>query len=777
MVAKLNLKKELEHKKGGFRWYHMYFLFAALDVVIILASLYLQHGTLGSFKNLVNESKAITHKQEWIASMRSQLLDLNSYGNDVFGDRDVPKYENGFNESHNILTNLMKDSPNYDVDVTAFSEKVVLMTDAARNVFRLMGAESAHEDNKRELELEATGFMALMDQKQAFGMGELASIEKELQTYTHHIMENQLVILKEKQKIEWVFAFFVAIAVICIIFFGRRMHIAFSSYMEALREEKETAERLERQTREAEIRAKQSANEAINASKTKSQFLANMSHEIRTPLNAIIGFSQLLENSDLDPAQKRQLRIIVSSGHGLLEIINDILDISKIEAEGRVLESIDFNFERLIEDTIAITSTKLKESTQIELYWKYPKNLPKSLHGDPTAMRQILLNFMGNSVKFTEKGSVGIIVEEDAKGNSNGERSLTITIKDTGIGIPEDQKDHIFGSFSQADESTTRKFGGTGLGLAIAKSLIELMGGSIRVESKLDKGSEFIFKVKLKDADKDYDQLINPVDAKGLKGKTVFILDDNEHSRALLRSFSEELGMTVLGDKTSACDALSWLDKCDALPDIILLDIMMPGMDGYSFAKIIKQKESFSRIKLMCVTSDAVPGTAQKAKDAGIDAYLPKPVMKQDFLQVLATMMGDGRTHGQIVNRHLSEQVLKGTKILVAEDNIINQELIKALLSSLNCEYEIANNGKEAVDKMRNNGHYGLVLMDLQMPIMGGLEATREIRKTNSVIPIIALTAAVLKEDKEASESAGMNDFIAKPIQLERLKAAIIKWS
>jgi two-component system sensor histidine kinase/response regulator len=520
------------------------------------------------------------------------------------------------------------------------------------------------------------------------------------------------------------------------------------------------------------------AKETADAgSLAKSQFLANMSHEIRTPLNAIIGFSRLLENSQLKEEQKKKVSIIVSSGEGLLGVINDILDFSKIEANERKLETIDFNFERLIRDCVAITSAKIKAGSEVELYCEYPKGLPKELRGDPTAVRQVLLNLMSNSIKFTKKGSVGIIVEEEAESNSKS-KSLRIIVRDTGIGIPADKVDHIFGSFNQVDDTTTRTYGGTGLGLAITKSLIELMRGTIHVESEVGKGSKFIVSITLEEAKVSIVDQIDPVDLEVLNGKQVMIVDDNKFSRDLLRVFSEDVGMTVLNDATVGNGVLNFLANCNPLPQLIIIDITTPSTDGYALAKEIKMNKTFNDIKLICVSSDAAPGEAAKSKEAGFDAYLPKPLMKQDFIQVIQATLGDKRINGPIINRHLSQEIMKGIKILVVEDNVINQELIKALLNEMGCDIEIANNGLEAVEKVKDSTtKYQIIFMDLQMPKMGGLEATKIIRSDlDKRIPIIALTAAVTSEDKAASLEAGMNDFLTKPIQVDQLEEIIAKW-
>lgn len=514
------------------------------------------------------------------------------------------------------------------------------------------------------------------------------------------------------------------------------------------------------------------------AAKAKGDFLANMSHEIRTPMNAIVGFCDLLKKTLLDKTQKEYVDVLHSSGQLLCTVINDILDFSKIEAGETVLETVDFNLRYLLNDTLEIISARIDKKL-IQTYIDIDKDVPANLKGDPTKVRQVLLNLLSNALKFTSEGKIGIIVKKEE--NRDGGILLRFAVKDTGIGISQDSVEHIFEPFHQADTSITRRFGGSGLGLSIVKSIIGVMGGKIWVNSEEGKGSEFIFTLKLQKGASIGQKEIYPLEVEKVAGLKVFIVDDDPISRKILTKFCDSLKMKVVAAEHSGFTAIKELNELDRqrnLPDLILSDIRMVGMSGFEMIEKIRVNKRYAGIKIITLSSEAYPGQANKARAKGADGYLSKPFNNPELVKVITTVFGDRREKGQIVTRHMANELdCKGIKVLVVEDNKPNQMLMQEYSKELGCESEFTENGQQAIEKLKKGNIYNLILMDLHMPVMGGIEAAKIIRKeVNKDIPIIALTAAVLKEDHENAEAAGMNDFLTKPIDIDDLKKKIIKY-
>ena len=562
-------------------------------------------------------------------------------------------------------------------------------------------------------------------------------------------------------------AIIVAVFTLGMAIVARRAHLTLVDHLQVtarLAVSEEAAKRAEGVMREARDLAERVA-------RARSAFLANMSHEIRTPMNAVLGFVELILDTELTQEQRRALELVRSSSEALLMILNDILDYSKIEADHLELEAIPFDVSKVVHATASLLAVRARER-HLELLAEVTPEVPRAVRGDPTRLRQILMNLIGNAIKFTEQGEVVVSVTTALAADDVVQ--LRFAIRDTGIGIAPEHLGSVFREFTQADSTMTRRYGGTGLGLAISQRLVRLMGGEITVTSEVGRGSEFSFTLP-------FPAEVAAPRAAGLAtlgGRRMLIVDDNQTNRRILRDMLATEGIKVDEASTAGegLEAIRGAAKKHAPYDLAILDVQMPDMDGFQLATAVRADRGLARTRLLMLTSAGQRGDGERCRELGIRGYLTKPMSRADLLEALGTVLAgpEETTTPEVVTRHTIAESRRAVRVLLAEDNPVNQQVAVAMLVKRGHEVHVAGNGREAVDAITQR-EYDVVLMDIQMPEMDGFEATHAIRALpkGKDLPIIGLTAHALSGERERCLSHGMTDYLAKPFKAHELFALV----
>ena len=714
--------------------YKLYYFLALFDLIALSSSLVLSHILAVEFHDAVVENKRWNQHLSEISQLAQMASKTNSPGNNVFESNDTEQERKLLDEYYNKYLEMSKlcnvSLAEIDDENKSLTGRLKIADTNMADVYRQANLIfQKFREGKREV---AGTHMASMDRSFSHSSEALDDLRQFISNKQAEIILTQQQSAQSLRRYEFLIGGFIVIMVVIILVYGHTLSVRAE----------ENSEKLKKALADAE-----------EAASAKSEFLANMSHEIRTPLNGIIGTSHLLEETELDRSQKDYVNIIQVSGNSLLTLINDILDFSKIEAGKMEIETTVFDMEEALYNVADIILPKATEK-ELDILVDVKCRLPEVLIGDPGRLKQILLNFASNSVKFTSEGY--ILFQVSQTNCSDDEMSLRISVTDTGIGMNKDACEKIFSKFTQADSSTTRKYGGTGLGLAISKQLTELMGGEIGVDSTPGKGTTFWvelpFKYEYKDNTKEDNLLIN---------KKVLVVDDNSINLRILNDFFKN--WQCLPDCCSnAMEAREKL-KVDKY-DLLVSDYLMPEENGLDLINSIKGL--YPELNCALLSSALLGNKRSDFIKAGFKCVVTKPVRPTVLKRVLTNMILGADPNTIDEEKIEAEVKLTGIKILLVEDNQVNQKIATKILSKQGARVQVAGNGLEAV-KMINEFEFDLVLMDCQMPEMDGYEATGKIRsmKTSvSSIPIIAMTANALSGDREKCLDAGMNDYISKPI-------------
>ncbi len=780
------LQRAKQHKTLGehrpVRWHIVYYLLAAFDLCAITGSLYLSHEVMGIFRSSVELNQQWANKLSDLSDIAAAAGAVDAPGNDVFDTHDVPR------ESARQATALV----HFQQRLEAFRAGVDSIPDAAERqqlragIDRISGsmAQMTAEANRifayyAENNADAAGRrMATMDRKFAALHHVIAETAQDVRNIQRRNFQDQVGAAAFLGNFEYVFGALIVVMVGCVLAYGHRIAAEFTHY-----ENERSAHTSQLENLSVQLQA--SLLEANAANRAKSEFLANMSHEIRTPMNAILGMTGLLLDTPLQDEQRHFAETVQESSDGLLSIINNILDISKLESGKIEIERVEFDLCELVDSSVDLLSVKARDK-QVELHLDVTASAHGHFVGDPVRIRQVMLNLIDNAIKFTEKGSVSIqlSVLNGNKGDIAGADSIAhFEVTDTGIGMSEEARARLFEKFMQADSSFTRRFGGTGLGLAISKQLVTLMGGTIAAKGQEGVGSTFWFEIPLNRARTKTAPNDLPV---SLINAGCLAVDDNKVNLVVLAGQLEPFGLN-LSFAQDGFAALAELERArhQKRPySIVFVDQLMPGMSGDELARRIRSTPEISNTQLILLTS-AGRDSLTDISTMLFDAILEKPFHARDVGHALATLYGARMTTrvdrpavpaAQVPHAtSTSAQAIRPLKILLVEDNKHSQRFALALLKKSKHDVDVVEDGNQAVDAVRQHD-YDVVLMDAQMPHLDGVEAIRRIRaldNARAAVQIIMLTAHAMAGDRERYIAAGADDYVAKPISVPLLNSKL----